>query len=523
MTSYRTIIEAMFRIVNRQMETVDFVLKPQQLQLDEQFSRRNIVPKGRQGAGVSSYMIARYVAKCLAEQNRRCVIVSHESDATSRLLARARFILNNLKGDLKPVLGTDNMKAITFPKTNSSLWIGTAGSRSFGRGDNISDLHLSEAAFYENAEEFTKGIFPAAEHGEITVESTGNGVGNWYHRQCVRAREGRGFKLFFFPSHEMAENRIPFANDDDRIRFLQSLDPELDEPSLAERGIDPAFLQWRRERLLVDFEGDLRTFRQEHPVSFDECFQSTGFSFFQKVRYEPSAEWQRMSRELHVLSPHPRPGFSYAIGADVGGGVGRDSSVAQIICLDALEQVGEWVSGHREPHEFGHVLMDLGRQFNHAYLNVERNNHGIATLGVVVGDYPLHLIHRGSRGAEATQHILSKLSHYGTLTTEASRGIIIGTMRRLVAQECTIHSEMLRSEMGTFVEQANGKIEADSGCFDDRVMAMGMALCVVERAAIMSTGPAPDEQGEPDPWGWETLFGGARRDEPWPIKRELYG
>jgi hypothetical protein len=522
-TAYRTIIEAMFRIVNRQMETVDFVLKPQQLLLDSQFSRRNIVPKGRQGAGVSSYMIGRYVAKCLAEQNRRCVIVSHESDATSRLLARARFILNHLKGDLKPVLGTDNMKAITFPKTNSSLWIGTAGSRAFGRGDNISDLHLSEAAFYDNAEEFTKGIFPAAEHGEITIESTGNGVGNWYHRQCVRAREGRGFKLFFFPSHQMGENGIPFATADDRVRFLQSLDPELDEPQLAERGVSAEFLQWRRERLNVDFEGDLRTFRQEHPVSFDECFQSTGFSFFQKVRYEPTAGWRRVSRELHVLGDHPKPGLSYIIGADVGGGVGRDNSVAQIVCLDPFEQVAEWVSGHREPHEFGRVLVDLGRQFNHAYLNVERNNHGIATLGVVVGDYPIQLIHKGTRGAQATQHILSNLSHYGTLTTEASRGIIIGTMRRLVASDLITHSEMLRSEMGTFVEQASGKIEADSGCFDDRVMALGMALVVVERAAIMSTGGYREVEPERDPWSWEALFGGKRRDEPWPIKRELYG
>lgn len=523
MNSYRTIIEAMFRIVNRQMETVDFILKPQQRLLDEQFSRRNIIPKGRQGAGVSSYMVARYTAKCLAEQNRRCVVVSHESDATSRLLAKARFILNNLKGDLHPVLGTDNMKAITFPKTNSSLWIGTAGSRSFGRGDNISDLHLSEAAFYDNAEEFTKGIFPAAEHGEITVESTGNGVGNWYHRQCVRAREGRGFKLFFFPSHEMSENTIQFDNEIERDAFLRNLDPETEELNLHGRGLPAEFLKWRRERLQVDFEGDLRTFHQEHPITFDECFQSTGFSFFQKVNYAPTNEWQRVSRELHLLKDHPKPGLSYAIGGDVGGGVGRDNSVAQIICLEPFEQVGEWVSAHREPHEFGRVLIDLGRQFNHAYINVERNNHGIATLGVMVGDYPLHLIHRGSRGAEATQHILSKLSHYGTLTTEASRGILIGTARRLVANDCIIHSEMLRSEMGTFVENEKGKIEADEGCLDDRVMALAMVLVVVEKAATMSTGTYKEGPEEPSMWSWDAIFGGPRKDEQWPIKRELYG
>ena len=527
---YRTLIEAMFQVVNRHGVTVPFRLLPQQVHLDEQFGRRNIIPKGRQGAGISSYHIARYVAKCLGEKNRRCVIISHETDATARLLDRARFILNNLvtpegMDRIRPVLGTDNMKAITFPKTNSSLWIGTAGSRNFGRGDTITDLLLSEAAQYADAESLTKGIFPAAEYGEISVESTGNGVGNWYHRQCVRAREGRGFRLFFFPSHEMSDNHLGFASDEERSQFLAHLDPELEEPGLLAQGLTPEFLHWRRERIQVDFEGDLRTFHQEHPVEFDECFQSTGFSFFSKVLYQPSAAWQRESRELHVLAPHPLPGVAYCIGADVGGGVGRDNSVAILLRLDTLEQVGEWVSGHREPDEFGDCLMALGRRFNGAYINVERNNHGLTTIKQLVGSYPLPLLHRGSRGAEATQAILSRLSHYGTQVQESNRGLLIGAARRAAAT-APIHSEMLKSEMGTFVEQANGKIEADSGCHDDRVWAYAHACSCVERAQVMTDGSGVVANDEPDadPFGWDAIFGEQHKPHAsLPISRERFG
>jgi hypothetical protein len=508
---YRPVIEAMFRIVNRRQETVDFILLPQQRLLDEQFSRRVIVPKGRQGAGVSSYVIGRYVAKCLAEQNRRCVIMSHETDATARLLARARFILNNLKGDLKPVLGTDNQKAITFPKTNSSLWIGTAGSRHFGRGDTISDLHLSEAAQYEHAEELAKGLLPAAEHGEIIVESTGNGVGNWYHRQCVRAREGRGFRLFFFPSHEMADNVLGFDSAAERERFMQNLDPELEEPDLAAKGHTAEFLRWRRERIQVDFEGDLRTFHQEHPITFDECFQSTGFSFFQKVRYEPTERWQRETRELWVLRDHPSPGVGYVIGADVSGGVGRDNSIAQVLRLDTGEQVAEWVSGHREPDEFGSVLDVLGRRFNGAYINVERNNHGLTTIKQLVGGYPLHLLHRNTHTTAQPQLLLSHLNDYGTLVGPMNRGLIIAAARRLVATT-PIHSEMLKSEMGTFVEQEGGKIEADQGCMDDRVMAYAHAASCIERAQIMTVTQPQANDNQPDPFSWEGIFGEQARD-----------
>lgn len=530
---YRTLIEAMFRIVDRRGETCDFILNPQQRLLDEQFTRRNIIPKGRQGAGVSSYVLARYTAKCLGEENRRCVVVSHETDASARLLGRARFILTNLKGDLKPQLGTDSVKAITFPKTGSSLWIGTAGSRRFGRGDNITDLHLSEAAFYENAEEFTKGIFPAAEHGEITVESTGNGVGNWYHRQCVRARDGRGFRLFFFPSHEMHDNAIGFADEADREYFITHLSEELEEPALMERlsvqiGERAAgeFIRWRRERVEIDFEGDLKAFRQEHPTTFDECFQSTGFSFFNKVLYAPTTEWRRQSRELWLLEPHPLPGVRYAIGADVSGGVGGDNSVAEIIRLDTLEQVGEWASGHREPHDFGDVLDSLARQFNNAYINCERNNHGRVTLKRLTEVYPLHLLHKGSRGADSTQYIISRLEHFGTLVTEGNRGLLLGTARRLLAAECVVHSEALHSELNTFSEQPNGKIEAEAGCFDDRVMAMVHALAVVERAQIQTAIEVDAEgvDGPVDPFSWEGLFGdrGAKRHD-WPIDLERYG
>jgi hypothetical protein len=523
-TRYQTVIESMFRIVDRFGVTQDFILKPQQRMLDECFTRRNIIPKGRQGAGVSSYMIARFTAKCLAEQNKRCVIVSHETDATARLLNRARYILTNLKGDLKPVLGTDSQKSITFPKTNSSLWIGTAGSRKFGRGDTISDLHLSEVAQYDDPEEFMKGILPAAEHGEVTLESTGNGVGNYYHRQCVRARDGRGFRLFFFPSHEMADNRIPFESEAERDQFMSHLSEELEEPAIVGL-VTLEFLKWRRERLEVDFEGDLRAFRQEHPITFDECFQSTGFSFFQKVLHVPTSAWQRESRELHVLRDHPRPALRYCIGADVGGGVGRDNSVAQILCLDPLEQVGEWVSGYREPDEFGRVLGSLGRRFNHAYVNVERNNHGMTTLRALLDDYEIALVHRGSHGADSPQVILSHLNHFGTQVTEANRGTLLGHARRIL-RIMPIHSEGLKSELGTFVEQKNGKIEADSGCFDDRVMALVHAAACVERAQIVVEDEArwrPD--AAPDPFSWEAIFGshlsGSR--DPLPISRERFG
>lgn len=511
-SQYRRVIESMFTIVNKDGTRVPFLLTDVQARLDSAWTRRNIVPKARQ-VHISSYVIARFTAKCLTQDNRTCVVISHEAEATARLLGRANDILANLKGGVQPELGRHSRNEIFFKKTNSTFFIGTAGSRAFGHGDTITDLHLSEVSRYPDPESIVRGTFPAAERGEICVESTGNGVGNWFHRQCTRAREGIGFRLHFFPWIDNQEYQLPFASLDERGRFAESLRSDIGEPELLARGVSPEQLAWRRERLLIDFEGDLSEFNEAYPTEFDDCFQSEGFGFFKRVMYDETAEWRQQSANLHVLGDHPKPGLSYVIGADPSGGVGRDNAVAEVFCLETREQVAEFASAQIEPPEFAVELAALGKRFHDAYINVERNNHGGTTLSHLLDTYPLALIHRGSHGEPATQEVLSRLSHYGTAVTAASRGIILGTARQLLATEFTIHSPALRSELATFVEGSDGKIAADAGCFDDRVMAAAHALIVCESAGIAAVAQraAPwQAEREPDPFSFDALFGKQR-------------
>lgn len=508
---YRTVIENMFRIVDRRGVTVDFKLNEQQAHLDANWSRRNLVTKIRQHNGISSYVIARYTAKCLGEENRRCVIVSAEADATSRLLARARFILNNLKGGVKPDLGTDSQRAITFKKTGSSFWIGTAGSRTFGRGDTITDLHLSEAAFYQDPQGMASGLLPAAELGEVTIESTGNGVGNWFHRQAMLAEQGLGFKLFFYGWRDVSSCSVAFTDDTAKATFISSLREDLEEPQLAALGISPEQLAWRRERL-IEYEYDLRHFKENYPLTLEECFQSSGYGFFNSVRFAPTDAWKREDASLWVLEPHPKPGLAYVIGADPAGGVGGDETAAQVFCLQTAEQVAEYASAWCEPDVFGDILAALARRFNNAYVNVERNNHGGTTLSRLLDAHPIYLIHRGSHGEQSTQEILSRLSHYGTNVTPANRGLIIGTARQLLKDTFTIHSPRLKGQLDTFVEK-DGKLGADEGCHDDLVFAAVHALIAVEHAGIAAeTHEEVQRQEEPNPFSFEALFAGQRED-----------
>lgn len=511
---HRAVIETLFQIVDHRSQVIDFTLSPAQSHLDAEWSRRNLITKIRQHNYVSTYCIARYVAKCLnpATPNRRCVIVSAEADATARLLERARFMIRHLKleGAAKPDIGKDRMDAITFNRTNSWLWIGTAGSRVFGRGDTISDLLLTEAAFYQDAASLTSGLLPAAELGEVTIESTGNGRGNWFHRNAVNAREGRGYKLFFYGWVGVETCAFPLT-EEQRYELSRSLDIELEEPQLYhEHGISLEQIAWRRERIRTDYEGDLGKFKENYPRTFDECFQATGASFFRKVNFIQKEEWRRESRLLHILEGHPKPNGRYGIGGDVGGGVGRDNSTLEVFDLDTLEQVAEWASADVEPHAFGEVAYELGKRFNWAYMNIERNNHGLTTLTHLVGKYPLDRLHRGAHtGSNPAQFLLSRVQNYGTQVTEGNRGLIIGHGRRLLAEQASIHSPLLQSELDTFSEQSSGKIEADNGCFDDRVMATCHILSVVERAQLATLDEPQlsiDDDKVVDPFSFEGMF-----------------
>jgi hypothetical protein len=508
---FRTVIESIFQIVDKDGVTRPFKLNSVQQKLDEEWARRIIVPKARQG-GVSSYIIARYTAKCLGLDNRRCVIVSHEADATARLLDKVHFTLDHLLLDQKPVLGRSSRNEIYFEKTNSTIWIGTAGSRNFGHGDTITDLHLSEPARYPDTEAIISGLFPAAERGEIVAESTGNGVGNWYHRQCVRAREGHGFKLLFFPWTDMAEYRIDGV---DEAAFIRSLDADIKEPDLFAAGVSVPQLAWRRERLNIDFERDLRAFEEAYPFTFDECFQSKGYGFFQRVRYVPTSDWVRDDAFLHRLGDHPKPGMGYVVGVDPAGGNGGNNSVAEVFCLQTSEQVAEWASNRLEPPEFADRVAELALRFNNAYVNVERNNHGLTFIARFVQIYPTWLIHKNTHIEQTSQVVMSRLANYGTMTGPANRGIMLGTTRRMLASDFVIHSDLLNSELHTVVEKEDGKIEADDGCLDDRVFATIMAMIVVEKAGVKLSEPVHLTQDEKDlnPFSFDAIFSETTRTD----------
>lgn len=483
------VIEQMFMIADKDGEDVPFVLNTAQARVDRELTGRDCIPKARQ-EGVSSYQLARFTAACLGKRNVRAAVISHEREATERMLAKVHYFLENIRGP-KPKIKSASKEELVFQKTGSRFFIGTAGSRKFGRGDTITHLHCSEVAFWEDPRELTRGLFQAVPaSGEIAIESTGNGSGTWYHSMCLRAQKGQSrYNLIFLPWDDFDEYKFKMSHEA-QLEFLRTLDEDFEEETLYNQGIGVEQLAWRRAKL-EEMDYDLQGFKQEYPLTLDEAFQTSGTTIFNKINYVKTKKWKRSEEDknFHFLEGHPHPLRTYIIGADTAAGLGSankdaDSSVLEVFSIEDLEQVGEWVSNKFDPYMFARKCVIYGKMFNGAFLVPEMNNHGILVMQHLKENYNRNLLYRNKKppdnhGAEEAKR--DNVVYYGWQTKQGqgpmSRFAAMGRLRTALATEWTIHSEILKSELSTIIENPDtGKLEAAPGCHDDTVMA---CVCVV--------------------------------------------
>jgi len=469
-TPERAIIESMFMIPTKSGDDVPFVLNREQALLDSHLTGRDRVPKARQ-LGITSYVLARWTARCLYKRNTRAVVISHDTESTQRMLARVHYILENLRGP-KAKTKLANKNEITFPKTDSMFYIGTAGAKKFGRGDMITNLHCSEIAYWPDPKALTTGLYQAVPigTGEIIEESTGNGTGNYYHRRCMDSYAGTSqFRLHFFNWLNFPEYRISLT-DEEKKDLKTNLNPAWEEIKLYEEGIlNLEQIAWRRIKL-EELDYDLKNFKQEYPITLDECFQSTGFGLFPVINYEPRESWKQIDSGLWVDTDElGRISQSkYALGVDVSAGVGRDRSVIHVLDIMRNRQVGEYVVDNVPPDLLAFKIKYIGEMFNDAFVTVESNNHGGMTLLELKKIYPMHLLYSSK---EDTEVVLE----FGYRTTSKTKPLLINNLRKEFTDGFKIVSPGLKDELSTFVETEEGKLQAQEGCFDDRVMAA--AIC----------------------------------------------
>ena len=231
-----------FEIVNKEGMSTPFVANKFQEKFFNEMSGKDIILKARQ-CGFSSIILAIFTIDFLLKDNSRSVVISHDSPSAQKLLDRVKYFISSAeKKGLDVNLKYNSKNELVNSQKNSSFYIGASGSKSFGRGDTLTSLHLSEFAFYPDPKAiFASALQAVVPDGRVIIESTANGM-NYYKELWEKSKAGEtGFKAHFF------------GNDFYSSEFLKQKKNELDD-----------------------------LFPQEYPSSDIEAFLSSGNPFFNR-------------------------------------------------------------------------------------------------------------------------------------------------------------------------------------------------------------------------------------------------
>lgn len=392
------------------------------------------------------------------------------------------------------------------------------------RGLDCSMAHLSEVAFWKDSESMTPEAFiravcggiPGVECSMIAMESTANGVGNFFHSEWLRAREGvSAYRPVFVPWHEIEMYRMPCRNP---RRLLESMDDY--ERRLWEKGLTLEMITWYRfkRREFSTHEA----MKAEYPTDDVEAFTNSARSVFdpeavERLREdcrEPLATGEVTGREakgpealrdVHFTpdatgrlkiwempqSGGERPA-DYVAAVDVGGrGASADWSVIAVMRMRAFERpevVAQW-RGHCDHDLLGWKAAAIARFYNGALLVIESNSLETATEGP--SQYILEELNavyrrlyvRRSRDAATRDRNKTRVGFH---TNRATKSVIITGLISMVRDGGYVErSATACNEMATYRQQPSDVYEATPPAHDDVLMTRAIALYVI--ASMPST------------------------------------
>ena len=270
------------------------------------------------------------------------------------------------------------------------------------RSFSIAMAHLTEVAFWpdtpmhspEDVMRSVNGTVGRIEDSVVVLESTANGMGQYFHTEWLRACSGKSDKTpIFVPWYEIEAYRSP-------VRDVAQLWGAMDayERQLWDEGLTLEMIQWyhdkRREALSHS------AMMAEFPTTATEAFVCSGFSVFDLGNLErlrrhckppvdvgdieadhrslASVHFVPASTGLLKVWSHPQAGERYLVAVDVGGRSDKaDYSVIAVVSCTAPRQrlpevVAQW-RGHIDHDLLAWKAAQVAQYYNHAKLVVESN------------------------------------------------------------------------------------------------------------------------------------------------------
>jgi hypothetical protein len=421
----------------------------------------------------SSTLVMAYLFTCAfySEEPVTYAILSYKLESSKQLLKIVKNFYHSLPKALQRPLESENTTEIKF-KDGGRIIAAAATQQGGLRSFTASKIVLSEFAFADSPDELKATALGALNDGQLIIESTANFYGDCLHQEIRKWEQGvTDWTYLFFPWWDHKAYRL------DATDFT----PNAEEKVWIEEGVlDVEQAAWRRKKISLL---GLEKFKREFPTSLDEAYQIIGDTYFSYADFanveiidgEPEGEW--------LVLAEPDPTDSYAIGVDIGAGIGRDYSVIFCLSKKTYSPVLIWRSNEVSPVDLAEVIQNVSTTYNDALTLVEANNYGHATLNELqhIGHYR---VWKDEKGADF-------------LTTGKTKPLIFEELKKLI-QNGFIKSldPITIGELRTIGVDPLGKIKfADSKSgvgHSDSAMALALATWCLKNVRIKQKAYLPD-------------------------------
>lgn len=461
---------------------------------------RIIVLKGRQ-EGISTVTEGLMFQDTVTRPNVKTLIVAHDTTATGNLFKMNKLFYDCLPPWARPLRKNSNAKELVFenptrddgekrrrPGLRSSIRCQTAGKGGVGRSDTLTNVHISEYAFWpNNKEDLLLGVMQTVPNDPATmvvIESTANGVEHFKALWDGAVAGDNEWVPVFLPWYMEKGYRMACTGGEAWTQEEQQLQKDF--------GLDAEQLMWRRWCIKANCGGSEDKFRQEYPNTPEEAFLLSGRPFFDNralaVRrmhapkplrvgwftYGTPAEtgarpeaWQFTEAEKGGVRiwQEPEEGVPYVLGGDTAG-EGSDCFTAFVIDNRTGRQVAE-LQQRQSEILYARQIYCLGRYYNDALAAVEVNFSTYPERKLEEWEYP-SLYQRERFDTYANTMVKA----YGWETSGKTRPQALAQLHTVMEESPElVVSQWTLGEMVVFVYDTHGKPQAAVGEHDDLVMA----------------------------------------------------
>ena len=411
----------------------------------------------------ASWMLAAYgLWMSMYKQGSVVLLLSQGEDEAKKLLAKCRFIYENLDADMQAPLGTDSRQELYFPETGSSI-SALPSTEKAGRSSTASLVIMDEADFHEHLDSNYAAVKPTIDDvgGQLVLVSTSNAMRmNTLFKSTYKESPNNGFTRVFYgwnvrPDRDNAWYESRRAEYADKSLFEKEY-PANDEEALAP------------PRTIAAFDHDTLKLMQEDvrkPV----------------IVLPVGAVTANIYQDFH-------PGKMYTAASDTSRGTGQDDAITVILDTKTGYVVADIQNNLIPPDQLAVASMALLSRYHNPVWAIEDNDAGILTIATAqAARYP-SLYYRESEKP-------------GWHTDERNRWLLWGELIEAVnARLVTVPSDDGLAQFYSVIRnpEKDGRIEGARGAHDDYPMAVGIAWQMRRYARPVGRGPL---KGMDDSWG----------------------